>query len=368
MPKLKLKVPMIFELRKRLVTITGLFLLSSLLFSQYSTKTVDIDHDNYRNLNLSEIADNITTVTLSTPSEYPLYNIQDLIITDIYFFVFASCDERKTPNQVFQYRNDGSFVRRIGLKNEKTGKIFDATDLYFDNNKLYVQHLGSMREFDLEGNCISIFTLDNFDNYVYNGYLWSNYTEADFDKGITSYFLTRKRLGTDKMEEVSLKYQVPMMDETMRQSRVYIGGKTSYSIVNGALYVISSENNTVYRTDPKYNINSLLTFNVKKEKRANTVSSFVFGNYVQYAYIYEGVQYVYIYTLATDTGVNIKLGRDSRGDLVSGLIDDIMDNGFIRIRSTNISDKVFFTLSEDFEDKTRVKDPDKMSIYIVDIR
>ena len=297
------------------------FLFSQVLFVYgQNIKTIHIDADNARSLNLSEIAENVTPFIL----ERSLGGIQNIFLTNEYLFIAS-------VNSVVQCDLSGKFIREIDcgvlITHNVTGDIL--------KRELYVPVKDKIKCYDFFGNYKREYSLSTSSLYClyHKGNLWVQSYQSPPDRSSINMI---NKISLSTGEIIILPFEVKYDPVQIEKGLLLgIGAICNLSLYNDEAVVSFDRENTLY-TIQQDKVTPFVHWSISPPAQSNDIfpmsaHGFI-GEYLFINYRRSGLYYIYL--------ENLKTGKKHN---VNNLVDNIFQtNGNCNIKSMSQEGYFYF--------------------------
>ena len=323
------------------------------------TVPVDVAEDNP--VKLSEIADDITKISLELTDESIIGFVQKVIFQNDRLIVLDGSMDAK----IMVFDSEGKFIRNISQKGQGPGEFVNINDITFvskENNIYIATHENKILCFNIDGTFINECKV-KYPEYINfrEGYL--NVFSTSLGEKVEGGYLNQTKLyKIDKecniADSLIIKsifsnhlqgayyLQKHYISQTGKQTFVYYPVLTSEPIVRDTLYELRSNKLIPYLKLHFSDDGTVDSNNIKTKTLLNVWKSgmYIFANYSKKD------QFLFIYNQKTGHGANMK----------DGIEDDIYNNGKILIAPLQDS-YFYYQFSPETSDNNIEPNPD---IYI----
>ena len=271
-----------------------LFLHYTLFVFGQPLRTITIDAEKARPLNLSVIAEKVTPIVLETSTSIVNGNI---LVTSEYLFITS-------PTSIVQYDLTGKYIRTIDCGDYINFNVTSDTI----KKELYVPVGNTIKCYDYSGKLKKEYQLKNEMLYIlyFNGYLWIQSYHYDQSENKNIYSISKINLSTGEIIPLSFTLEKNTMSSDFGRILPYNGDLIVSLGFDKALYKIQQD-----KVVPvvKWNINP--ASQLPKDEVILSTNGLT-GNYMYINYRRDDQFFIYIENLKNGSLFN-----------VSDLVDDV---------------------------------------------
>lgn len=334
---------------RRFFNILGVLFAVHLSCSYGQVINIDIDARQNHELQLTDIAENVTSVVFEIHPDYKFGSITEFVWANPYCFLHVQTWQgpRCISDNILQYTTSGKFVRSIGLKGGNN--YFRNITCDTINHKLYLSKNDTLLVYDFDGKLMhkhgSFAGSSSY--FLHENFIWAQYMALSDDRTTVNY--TFSRFDPRNMSEQKI-YLFNDKDGVI-DGRMAIGSSATYSTFKNDLYVSFGIDNLIHQMQkqtliPAFKINitpeSPDIHNPKSSAFHDRIMpgfrGFI-GSYLFINYAIEGKRKLYIYDTKTKKGYNF-----SHDDTLNnqGIRDNIYGSGHITLSKLNRSGYFYY--------------------------
>ncbi len=254
---------------------------------------LEVNLHNMQKILLSEFTDKIKYVVLDSIDDYPLAWIKSIGFSDDYILV-------SDDKSCFLYDNKGQFIKKIGRNGRGPGEYVFLTNVFLENDKIYIRDLYNLIEFNLDGTFINKFsnTFKINDIYLEPGTFMINDTmiigHIDNRTGQTEY----KALIINKQGDVKFSFKnyiLFTLEPGVRYAKE--PGEVFIHKYKNNIFYKELLNDTLFQIDEDYLLIPKFIFNFGKYKlpiaeRGKQWTSIDFDSYIFLYHIFQTDEYL----------------------------------------------------------------------------
>jgi hypothetical protein len=316
-------------------------------------------------LSYSDLFDSIRLIKLETKKESLIGRIDKILFYNNFYLILDMVQSKA----VFQFDDEGNFLRKIGQKGKGPGEFLEPYDIAIDqfSNKIIIYSGRKLLFYDFQGNYIEEIKLD----YGLRSF-------SVLDKDIFAYYFDYKKGENPKTSKFNLllvNKKGKILNRAFdAKENIYpsLGSRSFFNVSNDKLLVSPSYSNILYRVDiesiiPNYCIDfdkytiprefvlsskSDIIFykELKKSNYAFLRDFFETHNYLAFSFVYKGMIYSCYFSKKTGSikfancFINNLFGlftessmiATTNGDLLIGYFEPSNNESYKKILNTSL--------------------------------
>lgn len=335
-------------------------------------KTIIIDVAKTDKVNISEIAEIVQIIPLSTGDEISTI-FKVFLIDDLIYVLEGDSRKGSFAQRVLKFDVKGRYFGLFGMNDPTSGAYITTYDMFFDRNSglIYLNNSDGYRIYDKDGNLMD-FVPDAQARFIYNNYFWFFSHQYNKDEGIGNINLIKTDLKAQNSETIgSFKFEMPEIFKSMGVGVFPPGG---LSIRNDELFISFGIDNVIYRVIknelvPAFKfefINGTPTF----LDMGIAPRNLLMGNFIRFGYGIKGLSYEFLYDTRSGMANNIRYARNNSNRFILGIKDDMYQTGFFQIKPTNMDNHVFFVKRPEDLKGSKLYDPNQKNplLFLVKLK
>ena len=321
---------------------------------------IQIDVEQTDQINISYLADTVLAIPLKT-TEFHLNSIDKVYMINDYIFILELLEEDGVIySYVLKFDLSGNFKGRIGERDSKSKEFLRVYDMKYDITKTYIFLVNSdgYRVYDDDGKLFAFYEgtgkspgLRAVQEFIFNNQVWM--TKYSQKNGKIDINLIHSDLFGEN-EDTVLNYNIEPNKGNPVKLRL-----SQFSVNDKKMYISFGIDNTLYlmsqnKLSPIYKVEFI---NLPKSSNINLdLTQSIIGHLIQNNYWFKSVSYDHLYNTETNKSFNIKY-QYHKGQLISGVRDDIYETGFFTINQTNQEDYLYFVKNPEELTGSKLYDP-----------